>query len=107
METIKITPQLFKEQRLASGLTQQSMAKKAGVTQAVISRLEREPNRAVERVIRVLATYGLEVIPKDERAYNAEDMEVYQSKIQYLETKIQYLETKVDIYRDLIKELTK
>lgn len=100
METIKITPQLFKEQRLASGLAQQSMAKKAGVTQAVISRLEREPNRAIERAIRVLSAYGLEVIPKDECVYDDEDMEVYQSKIRYLETK-------VNIYEDLIKELTK
>lgn len=100
METIKITPQLFKKQRLASGLTQQSMAKKAGVTQAVISQLECKPNSSIERSIRVLAAYGMEVIPKDECIYKDEDMEVYQSKIRYLETK-------VDIYEGLIKELTR
>ena len=100
MEAIKNTPQLLKEQRLASGLTQKSIAKKAGVTQAFISQLECKPNVAVERIIRVLTAYDLEVIPKDECVYNDEDMEVYQSKIRYLETK-------VDIYEGLIKELTR
>lgn len=100
MEAIKITPQLLKERRLASGLSQASIAKKAETTQAFVSLLECKPNAAVERLIRVLAAYGLEVVPKDECVYSDEDMEVYQSKIRYLETK-------VDIYEGLIKELTR
>lgn len=100
MKATKITPQLLKEQRLASGLNQINIAKKARTTQAFISQLECKPSVAVERLLRVLEAYGLEVITKGECVYSADDIEIYQRKIHYLETK-------VDIYEDLIKELTR
>jgi len=100
MRAIKITPQVLKGQRLAAGLNQESIAKKAGTTQSFISQLECKPSVAVERIIRVLDAYGLEVITKDECVYDADDMEVYRRKVNYLETK-------VNIYEGLIKELTR
>jgi transcriptional regulator with XRE-family HTH domain len=100
MKATKITPQVLKEQRLASGLTQTNIAKKARTTQEFISQLECKPSVAVERLLRVLEAYGLEVITKGECVYTAEDMETYKRKIYYLETK-------VDIYENLIKELTR
>ena len=100
MKATKITPQVLREQRLASGLNQINIAKKARTTQAFISQLECKPSVAVERLLRVLEAYGLEVITKDECVYDADDMEVYRSKVHYLEIK-------VDIYENLIKELTR
>ena len=101
METIKITPQWLKEQRLASGLSQQRMAKKAGVTQAVISQLECKPNSSIERSIRVFAAYGLEVIPKDECAYKDNDKD---TEISRLRSEVSYLEGKIDAYEWFLRK---
>jgi transcriptional regulator with XRE-family HTH domain len=100
MKAIEITPQFLKKQRLASGLNQMSIAKKAGTTQAFVSQLECKPSVSAERLLRVLEAYGLEVITKGKCVYSADDIEIYQRKIHYLETK-------VDIYENLIKELTR